>query len=354
MSDASISQDEIDALLAGVDTGSAGDSSASSATAFTDSQRAALNAFFSNVRPSIKSSYDSMTAMDIPVEGPDVSIMSRDALLRVLPEMVVATAVNFSGGLSGDHMFILSADLAKQIVSLVNNESDVDLDDMALSVISEAISQHVGVELTEMERGGIHGAANNPAETVYADKATVRLPQEDFAVFQYMFTIDHSGYPMWEIMQYQAATDLAKTYSAAPIAMQAAPAQPVSAAAGFQNAGVGMNMSSGMQGMPPNVQPVQFPNLQNMVAPQGQSNISLLMDVYMEMTVELGRTKKVIKDILGMGEGTIIELDKLAGEPVDILVNHKPIAKGEVVVIDENFGVRVTEILSPSERISDI
>jgi len=58
--------------------------------------------------------------------------------------------------------------------------------------------------------------------------------------------------------------------------------------------------------------------------------------------------------ILGMGEGTIIELDKLAGEPVDILVNHKPIAKGEVVVIDENFGVRVTEILSPMERVSDL
>jgi flagellar motor switch protein FliN/FliY len=82
------------------------------------------------------------------------------------------------------------------------------------------------------------------------------------------------------------------------------------------------------------------------------SNIGLIMDVYMEMTVELGRTKKQIKEILGMGEGTIIELDKLAGEPVDILVNHKPIAKGEVVVIDENFGVRVTEILSPIERVT--
>jgi flagellar motor switch protein FliN/FliY len=78
------------------------------------------------------------------------------------------------------------------------------------------------------------------------------------------------------------------------------------------------------------------------------------MDVLMEMTVELGRTKKPIKEILSMGEGTIIELDKLAGEPVDILVNNKLIAKGEVVVIDENFGVRVTEIVSPLERMSDM
>jgi flagellar motor switch protein FliN/FliY len=116
-----------------------------------------------------------------------------------------------------------------------------------------------------------------------------------------------------------------------------------------------MGMPMGMQ-MPmntPNVQSVQYPMLQNGAVGMEQGNIGLIMDVFMEMTVELGRTKKLIKDILGMGEGTIIELDKLAGEPVDILVNHKPIAKGEVVVIDENFGVRVTEILSPMERLAD-
>jgi flagellar motor switch protein FliN/FliY len=97
-----------------------------------------------------------------------------------------------------------------------------------------------------------------------------------------------------------------------------------------------------------------YPNLMPQPTAQEAGNIGLIMDVYMEMTVELGRTKKLIKEILGMGEGTIIELDKLAGEPVDILVNHKLIAKGEVVVIDENFGVRVTEIVSPMERMSNL
>ena len=128
---------------------------------------------------------------------------------------------------------------------------------------------------------------------------------------------------------------------------------------GMQMGGMGMAqpMMGGMQmgGMAmPNVQSVQYPNLAGGPTSQEQGNIGLIMDVNMEMTVELGRTKKQIKEILGMGEGTIIELDKLAGEPVDILVNHKPIAKGEVVVIDENFGVRVTEILSPMERVSDL
>jgi len=113
--------------------------------------------------------------------------------------------------------------------------------------------------------------------------------------------------------------------------------------------GMGGNVGSA------NVQPVQFPNLmQPRLGAHEAGNIGLIMDVSMEMTVELGRTRKLIKEILGMGEGTIIELDKLAGEPVDILVNHKLIAKGEVVVIDENFGVRVTEIVSPMERINDM
>jgi flagellar motor switch protein FliN/FliY len=121
-----------------------------------------------------------------------------------------------------------------------------------------------------------------------------------------------------------------------------------------QGGGQFMPMQPQAYGQPMSVQAVQFPGLQQHSLPTEHGNIGLLMDVFMEMTVELGRTKKLIKEILGMGEGTIIELDKLAGEPVDILVNHKLIAKGEVVVIDENFGVRVTEIVSPMDRMGDI
>jgi len=87
---------------------------------------------------------------------------------------------------------------------------------------------------------------------------------------------------------------------------------------------------------------------------QNSNNLDLLMDVQVVLTVELGRTKKYVKDILSLGEGSILELDKLAGEPVDLFINGKLIAKGEVVVIDENFGVRVTEIVSPAERIASL
>ena len=84
------------------------------------------------------------------------------------------------------------------------------------------------------------------------------------------------------------------------------------------------------------------------------ANIGLILDVPLQVTVELGRTRKTIKEILELTNGSIIELDKLAGEPVDIMVNGKFLAKGEVVVIDENFGVRITDIVSPAERAQQL
>ncbi|MFC5448349.1 flagellar motor switch phosphatase FliY [Paenibacillus aestuarii] len=111
----------------------------------------------------------------------------------------------------------------------------------------------------------------------------------------------------------------------------------------------------GMPNRNVNVQPVQFGNLQtNALGNTDDTNLNLLLDIPLKVTVELGRTHKVIKDILELSQGSIIELDKLAGEPVDILVNNKLIAKGEVVVIDENFGVRVTDIVNQWERIQKL
>lgn len=103
-----------------------------------------------------------------------------------------------------------------------------------------------------------------------------------------------------------------------------------------------------------NVQPVQYQSFDSDQWSIEKESIELIMDVPLEITVELGRTKKLIRDILEFGPGTILELDKLAGEPVDILVNGKYIAKGEVVVIDESFGVRITDIVSASKRLSKI
>jgi len=126
--------------------------------------------------------------------------------------------------------------------------------------------------------------------------------------------------------------------------------------------GMGNPMMGGMPGMGGgninrnvNVQPVQFSNFNAGPPIHGDdNNLNLLLDIPLKVTVELGRTKKLVKEILEFSQGSVIELDKLAGEPVDILVNNKLIAKGEVVVIDENFGVRVTDIVSQWDRIQKL
>ena len=112
---------------------------------------------------------------------------------------------------------------------------------------------------------------------------------------------------------------------------------------------MGMNPQMGMPGAAAqniNVQPAQFQSFSGdggVIA--GQENIGLIMDVPLNVTVELGRTTKSISEILDFAPGTIIELERIAGEPIDVLVNGKFVAKGEVVVIEESFGVRVTEII---------
>lgn len=83
-------------------------------------------------------------------------------------------------------------------------------------------------------------------------------------------------------------------------------------------------------------------------------DIDFLLDIPLEVTVELGRTKMLIKNLLQLGQGSVVELEKIAGEPMEILVNNKLVAKGEVVVVNEKFGIRLTDVLSPAERISQI
>lgn len=385
MSDGTISQDEIDALLSGVDMGGLSVGGSSSNASAGKIETADLVKFAVDLKDKLAHNVGTMTGASTVVTEPTVESANRETFLAKLPETVVAVMADFSAGLSGDHLYVLSTDFAQKLAGLINKEDNADLDEMALSVIAEVVSGHTGAEITELTKNGhFPGLACNPGEAVNGPKAMVRFPQGEFALFSYPVSLDGTTYTLWEAIAGGAAGQISSALGkgsvpAAPV--QSMPQQPVMNAMGGgmnmggmqaapmnmngmvmqQTMGGGMNMGgmgNGYASMPmgtsaPNVQSLQFPGLQLGVGGIDQgSNIGLIMDVYMEMTVELGRTKKQIKEILGMGEGTIIELDKLAGEPVDILVNHKPIAKGEVVVIDENFGVRVTEILSPIERVT--
>jgi flagellar motor switch protein FliN/FliY len=400
MSDGALSQDEIDALLAGVDSSSLGGSSmaAPAATAVasgpSDADRQALENFFASITGALASNLSTLTSATVNLKGPQTAFSSRDSFLPQLPDTVTVIKADFSSGFPGEHIFILGEDTAKAIASLMTKEDNIQLDEMAMSVIGEVVSQLVGTQITALtDKTGNKSIASASPNAANMSKATAALPSGDFAAMTYQLDLGDGGaYQMWEILGPSPAGDIAHALSGGGQAAAAMPNMGMPAMGGMDmgmNMG-GMGMSAmngmgnmqgmgamgmgqgmvmpGMQGMgtmpgmgnmpnlgPTNVQSVQFPNLmQPRLGPQEAGNIGLIMDVSMEMTVELGRTRKLIKEILGMGEGTIIELDKLAGEPVDILVNHKLIAKGEVVVIDENFGVRVTEIVSPMERINEM
>jgi flagellar motor switch protein FliN/FliY len=112
-------------------------------------------------------------------------------------------------------------------------------------------------------------------------------------------------------------------------------------------------MNSQSEALGAEVHPAEFGSL-SPGEPGGGSSIDLLLDIVLNINVELGRSSLPIKDILALGPGSVVELDKLAGEPVDVFINGTPIARGEVVVVDEKFGVRVTEIVTPAKRIAPL
>jgi flagellar motor switch protein FliN len=98
----------------------------------------------------------------------------------------------------------------------------------------------------------------------------------------------------------------------------------------------------------------QFPKLEKGQGQKSIKDLDFLLDIPLEISVELGRTKILVNDLLQLGQGSVIELTKLAGEPLEILINRKLIARGEAVVVNEKFGVRITDIVSPMERVKQL
>lgn len=380
MSDGALSQDEIDSLLAGLDPGIGGASAGAPAASKPVAELAAFRDILESVSDTQAQNLSMITGKDVSFAEVEADFTTRDGMLPSLPDEVLAVRVDMIGGIPGDHMFLVPKECALTIASLaVKDESLTDLDDMAISAVSEALASMTGTQITVFaEKSGNTSIQSEAADGAFGPKAIAKFPGGEFARIIYNFSIGEEKCKIHEVYSMDFVKDIAVAsgVSSAPDpVMGTAPmgAGPMGAAQpqmmqpgmmpqpGMQQAYPQYQMPQGSPVYPsypgmaqPNVQPVQFASLGMGAGLQEAGNIGLIMDVYMELSVELGRTKKLIKDILGFGEGTIIELDKLAGEPVDILVNHKLIAKGEVVVINENFGVRVTEIVSALERVTEL
>lgn len=324
----------------------------------------------------------------VDITTPSVSYTTLEALAEQHDAPCVFVYISYRAGLEGKNVLILQEHDVKIITDLMmggdGTNTDAELGELHLSAICEAMNQMMGSAATSMSSminemvdispptatrvdftKELDDELNSMLGQTFVqvafrmvigdlvDSQIVQLYPVDFArnIYQQFMgvTTGDSG---------QAEAELVSAPTPAPAPATPEPVSPApSAQPQMQQPVTDMSMQQPMAGMqqpmnamPPqglNIQPAQFqsfmpaPNLDG-IAPE---NIDLIMDVPLEVTVELGRTSKSIKEILDFSPGTIIELDKLAGEPIDVLVNGKFVAKGEVVVIEESFGIRVTEII---------
>jgi len=365
MSDGSLSQDEIDALLQGTDTIEVESAGGPAASPLSEAERARFQEMLRGVTESQGSNLSILTGKSVTIGDPTVRVRTPTDLAADAPEDLVDVRVDLTDGLRGEHSYLLSRESAAAIASLMMGQQGAELDEASLSAVAEAITQITGTAATAIGNQIGRLIKTAPPDLRQAKRAQVRLPQGEVCVsVEYPLAVEGvAPSRLIEVFSLSLATEILQLAGGARPAAASAAAPGARAARAAAPAGPGMQQTFGQAFggssldaamAPPNVQPVQFANLQPSAGTSEQGNIGLLMDVFMEMTVELGRTRRPIKWILGIGEGTIIELDKLAGEAVDILVNHKLIAKGEVVVIDENFGVRVTEIVSQIDRMNEL
>ncbi len=433
--DGMLTQDEINALLSGMDL-SGGDAAASEPatsesgeideTLLTDVEKDAVGEVANISMGSSATTLYSLVNRKVNITTPVVTMANWETVLQEYEKPCVFIQIKYTVGLEGSNILVLKEDDVKIITDLMmggdGTNTDGELGELHLSAISEAMNQMMGSSATslstmlgtmidisppEASRVDLTAYHNGSDISPFLGSTFVKIAFRmqigdlvDSSIMQ-LYPVDFAKKLVDTFIAQQMGGGAEETPAPEPEPMAAPqPAMPGPDMGGMpdmsgmnmqqpmgmggqqmdQQAMMGMNpMMYGMQmqqpmgmpqmgmpqmampqmGMPQmyappqmamqpgvNVQPAQFQNfsgdLQSMA---GQENIGLIMDVPLEVTVELGRTTKSIADILDFAPGTIIELDRIAGEPIDVLVNGKFVARGEVVVIEESFGIRVTEII---------
>ena len=391
MSDDMISQEEIDALLNGGsgdddapadDAAPASDSSPGDDEAgISDLERDALGEIGNISMGGAATTLSVLLGRKVSITTPTVSVSNLRKLKEKYPVPFLVVEVGYSVGIEGNNVLCIQAKDAAIIADLMmgndGTNPDPDLNEIHMSAVSESMNQMMGSVATSLSSMFNKKVDITPPVVTLVDLGTEevvsKLLDKVDPIIQASFRMEVDGLIDSEIMQLlpvnvaknmvdalmnqqpdvddeEAAMEAAQA-APPPSASDAEPAsEPGAAAAEPANYGYGATPMQPHVASNVPVQSAQFTPLSSTPVQVNDANIGLILDVPLQVNVELGRTKKSIKDILDLTKGSIVELDKLAGEPVDIMVNGKYLAKGEVVVIDENFGVRITEIVSPLER----
>lgn len=409
MSDEMLSQEEIEALLRGEtleDKNLNLDSTDSNDTLIVEDYLSPLeqDALGEVGNISFGSSATALSALlgqKVDITTPSISMINRNKLEEEFPHPYVAIQVEYTVGLSGMNLLVIKQSDAAIIADLMLGGDGLnpkpELGEIQLSAVQEAMNQMMGSAATSMSTVFNKKVDISPPSidlmNISNNEGRDNIPDDDLLVrisfrlrigelidsnLMQLLPLNFSKKIVKSLMgendeEEVAATAIAPTPPSTPAQLtsqatptqqsmqQVAPQQPMYEQPMYGQAAAPVNQQP-MYQMPPqpvqqpvNVQQAQFTSFEAANITQSEArNLNMLLDIPLQVTVELGRTNRSVKEILELSSGSIIELDKLAGEPVDILVNSRLIAKGEVVVIDENFGVRITDILSQADRLNNL
>ncbi|MFC0188886.1 flagellar motor switch phosphatase FliY [Fictibacillus aquaticus] len=367
-----LSQDEIDALLSG---GTSSSAAALINEHLTEIEQDALGEIGNISFGSAATALSTLLNQKVEITTPVVSVIQQGSLKDEFPIPHVAVEVTYTAGIEGANMLVIKKTDAQIIADLMlggdGSGPSPDFGELQLSAVGEAMNQMMGSASTSMSAmfGKMVDISPPSIDFLDVEKSNIPLSMDETLV-KVSFRLKIGTLIDSNIMQLvqvkfakllvaeligaepempQAASEKAESPEISQASVQEEEYQEVHREATTRHD----PYIHPRQDKP--VMPASFTDFSDSSGFSGETkNLDMLLDIPLQVTVELGRTKKSIKEILELGHGSIIELDKLAGEPVDIYVNQKRIAKGEVVVIEENFGVRVTQILSQKDRLQKL
>ena len=382
MSDGFLSQEEIDSLLNG--GGSTPEEKKDSN--LSDIEKDLLGEIGNISMGSASTALSTIVSQQVNITTPIVSLTTLGELKKQFVVPNIAVDVKYISGIDGQNLLVIKNSDASIIANLMMGGNGIvendTLSEIEISAVSEAMNQMIGSAATSMATMfGREVNISPPNCKVWDDQTTVLTEniteEEDIVLVSFKLTVGELidsnimqilpietakrivGIMMGEeveepvVVQKQSQSQSQKhvpqqqQYSEPQQQYQQQPQQQYQQQQPQYSEPV-------VQRPRVDVHQATFQPLQETVIQTSPRNIDLILDVPLEISVVLGRTKKSIKDILNLGTGSLIELDKLAEEPVEILVNGKKVAYGEVVVVDENFGVRITNIVSSNERIKTL
>lgn len=322
-----------------------------------------------------------LLGQEVRITTPKVEVTTEEKLRNDYPYPYVLLEISYIQGLKGTNLLVVQEKDGILISELMMGGSEMPqdvekLDEMRLSAVGEAMNQMIGSSATAIATVFDQRIQISPPDVHYIDLAKSELAavNGDQPLVQVSFDMrigDLADTEIMQILPLDFAKEMVVTLMGSLVedSANSTPAEksdpqdqlmPKAPSAGPERAAASPSSPTGILKPKPAVsdqavvQPAAFAPLSTEEPAAAGTNLDLLLDIPLEVTVELGRTKRLIKDVLELGVGSVIELDKLAGEPVDVVVNSKLVARGEVVVIDENFGVRITDIITPMERVKQL